>query len=71
MAVSREQAQAKLDLLASGVTRHVPEQTYLVPDRLEKFTRLFLGNKLYADAEALGHFLISAPDENPKIGLQN
>ena len=41
MAVSREQTQAKLDLLASGVTRHVPEQTYLVPDRFEEFARQY------------------------------
>ena len=39
MTVSREQTQAKLDLLASGVTRHVPEQTYLVPDRFEELAR--------------------------------
>ncbi|MFT5711452.1 MAG: fatty-acyl-CoA synthase [Halioglobus sp.] len=39
MTVSRAQTQAKLDLLASGVTRHVPEQTYLVPDRFEECAR--------------------------------
>lgn len=41
MTVSREQTQAKLDLLASGVTRHVPEQTYLVPDRFEALARQY------------------------------
>ncbi len=36
MSASREQTQARLDILASGVTQHVPEQTYLVPDRFEE-----------------------------------
>ena len=39
MTVSREQTQAKLNLLASGVTRHVPEQSYTVPDRFEEYAR--------------------------------
>jgi fatty-acyl-CoA synthase len=39
MAVSREETQAKLSLLASGVTKHVPEQSYTVPDRFEDCAR--------------------------------
>lgn len=37
MSVSREETQSKLDLLASGVMKHVPEQTYTVPDRFEEY----------------------------------
>ena len=36
MAVSREETQAKLDLLVSGVSRHVPGQGYTVSDRFEE-----------------------------------
>ncbi|MEH6592852.1 MAG: long-chain-acyl-CoA synthetase [Halioglobus sp.] len=53
MTVSREETQRKLDLLASGVTQHVPEQAYTVPDRFEACARecpdkVFL---VYADLE--------------------
>ncbi len=41
MIVSRQQTQAKLELLASGVGKHVPGQTYLVPDRFEEYARQF------------------------------
>ena len=36
MTVGREETQAKINLLASGVSRHVPDQSYTVPDRFEE-----------------------------------
>ena len=53
MTVSREQTQAKLDLLVAGVSRHVPGQTYSISDRFEECARecpdrVFL---IYNDAE--------------------
>ena len=36
MTVSREQTQAKLDLLIAAVSQHIPEQTYTVSDRFEE-----------------------------------
>ncbi len=36
MTVSREETQARLDKLASGVMKHTPEQSYTVADRFEE-----------------------------------
>ncbi|MFP6627313.1 MAG: AMP-binding protein, partial [Deltaproteobacteria bacterium] len=36
MPLSREQTQARLDLLASGTLAHTPSQTYTVADRIEE-----------------------------------
>jgi fatty-acyl-CoA synthase len=53
MTVSREETQARINLLASGVSRHVPDQSYTVADRFEECAqecpdRVFL---IYDDIE--------------------
>lgn len=37
MTISREQTQAQFDLMAEGVLKHTPEQTYTVADRFEEW----------------------------------
>ena len=69
MAVSREETQKRLNLLASGVTKHVPEQSYTVPDRFEECARECPNQTFLIYQGAQISFAVIQPGSTPVIRI--